>query len=374
MERIRTSSIETSIPKMDRLHFFLWWSGITFTMGFLLFLYHYLAELAEYNYIPILYPFITEMTGALGSGLLFLLLLPFIRRFPLDDGAFVRRLPLYFIALLVFAGSATTFMWGSRAILMPLAGLGKYDYGAMPLRYFMELPIQVVGFSIMVGAVHAARHYRAARARELRTAQLETSLAREQLRSLRLQLQPHFLFNALNTISSTMYDDPAAADEMLDRLSELLRISLRTSQTDEVPLVTELDTLDCYLSIMRARFGERLDVTIEVPESLGDAMVPSMFLQPLVENAIRHGNAERQGHGSIRVHAAGLDGHLALAIEDDGPGASEADGEGIGLSSAAERLRLLYGDDQSFDARPGSEGGFVVNVRIPLRWRKERAT
>lgn len=351
-----------------------WWLGAVVALGLLLFFYHYLGPVTEGVRINPLNPFISEMTGAFAAGLLYFGVRAFVMRFPLDTERGKRALPLYLVALVVFAITHTSLMWATRLILFPLAGLGPYHYGRMPLRYFMEAPMQILVFTIMVAAIHGVRHLQQTKEQAIRNAQLESNLARAQLRNLRLQLQPHFLFNALNTISASMYDDPDAADEMLDRLSALLRTSLTTAQTDEVPLATELDTLDSYLSIVRARFGDRLDVAVDVPESLRDALVPSMFLQPLVENAIRHGNAEREGHGSIHVRADLVGKCLILEVEDDGTGSSHTSGDGIGLSSSAERLRLLYGGDQSFAAGPGPSGGFLVIARMPLRRRKERAT
>jgi len=352
-----------------RRRFVLAWLGLTLGLGLLLFFYKYLGEVTEGAEGPWLFPLITELTGAVGAGLLYLGLRPFIRRFPLDTGRAARRIPFYLVALALFAFLHTTWMWASRSVLIPLAGLGRYDYGRMPLRYFMELPVQIVTFTIIVAATHAVRRLRAARERELRTAQLESSLARSELRNLRLQLQPHFLFNALNTISSRMYEDPEAADEMLDRLAELLRISLRTAQTDEVPLTTELETLERYLAIMRARFGDRLDVEVAVEPAARAAVVPSMILQPLVENAVRHGNAERTGRGSIRVRVAREDGALSLEVRDDGPGAAagrDVLARGTGLSATAERLHLLYGAAARFEAG-NVPGGFRARALLPFR-------
>jgi len=249
----------------------------------------------------------------------------------------------------------------------------------MPLRYLMELPLQAIWLTGLMAGLHAWYALQAARARELRAAQLEGSLARAQLRNLRLQLQPHFLFNALNTISVTMYEDPRAADEMLDQLAELLRASLCTAQTDEVPLAEELAVLDRYLAIQRARFGERLAVAIEAEPGLADALVPSMILQPLVENAVRHGSlegGERGGRGAIAVRARREGGRVVLEVEDDGPGSGgergSRAGNGVGLAGTAERLQLLYGADQSFTAgnvRNGNDepAGFRVRASLPLR-------
>ena len=347
------------------------WLGLVLGVGFLFFLYRYLEVLADRDSEPALGPFINELTGALTGGLLFFPIRGLVRRLPLTAATWPRRLPVYLLALLACGAAATTAMWGLRSLLYPLTGLGAYDYGVMPLRYFMELPLQAVWFTITVAGLHAWYALAAARARELRSAQLEAGLARAQLRNLRLQLQPHFLFNALNTISSTMYEDPRAADEMLDQLAELLRASLRTAQTDEVPLREELALLDRYLALMRARFGERLEVALQLDPEAASALVPSLILQPLVENAIRHGNAERVGRGTIAVRARREEGRLVLEVEDDGPGDAGSNGDrpspGLGLASTAERLRLLYGDGQTFDAANAPGGGFRVRASLPFR-------
>jgi len=365
------------------------WFGAVGLFGFLLFLYHYLAALAVRQPQAPLAPFIEELTGALAGGLLFFPIRWLVRRLPLASPRWPRRLPVYLLAVLVFGAAATTLMWGLRSLLFPLAGLGAYDYGVMPLRYLMELPLQVVWIGIVMAGIHAFAALDAARERELRAARLESSLARSQLQNLRLQLQPHFLFNALHTISAAMYDDPAAADEMLDQLAELLRASLRTARSDEVPLGEELALLDRYLAIQRARFGDRLAVAIEVEPGAASLLVPSLLLQPLVENAIRHGSAERAGRGAIAVRARRQDGRLLLEVEDDGAGGAAAPGaaagtaraaaapataaavagvpRGLGLSATAERLQLLYGDAQLFSAGHRPEGGFLVRALLPLR-------
>ena len=355
---------------------FALWLGAVSLLGLLLFLYHYLAALAAREPRTPLAPFIEELTGAFVGGLLFFPIRWLARRLPLTARDWPRRLPVYLLLLPVFGCAATTLMWGLRSALFPLAGLGAYDYGVMPLRYLMEFPLQVIWIGILVAAVHGVAALETARARELRAARLESSLARSQLRNLRLQLQPHFLFNALHTVSAAMYDDPTAADEMLDQLAELLRASLRTAQADEVPLGEELALLDRYLAIQRARFGDRLAVSIQVEPGADSLLVPSLLLQPLVENAIRHGNAERAGRGAIAVRAHREDGRLVLEVEDDGPGAAGgpvpsgnrgAAATGIGLSATAERLQLLYGDAQTFSAGAGRAGGFLVRAALPAR-------
>jgi signal transduction histidine kinase len=354
------------------------WAASVLVLGLLLFLYHYLASLATRQPDPPLKPFIEELTGAFVGGLLFFFIRWLVRRLPLSTRrwpALGRRLAVYLAAMLVCGAAATTLMWGLRSLLFPLAGLGAYDYGVMPLRYLMELPMQAIWFTLVVAGLHGFAALNAARARELRAARIESSLARTQLRNLRLQLQPHFLFNALHTISAAMYDDPAAADEMLDQLAELLRASLRTARRDEVPLGEELALLDRYVALQRARFGDRLEVRRELGEGIAGLLVPSLALQPLVENAIRHGSAERAGRGVITVRAHRDGARLVLEVEDDGPGmdeeatlAAEARGEhGLGLTATAERLQLLHGDAQTFSAANAPGGGFLVRITLPAR-------
>jgi signal transduction histidine kinase len=345
------------------------WGAAIVTWGLLLFSYRHLTVLAEGDWEPFQPTLIDEMIGGLAFGLLYFPLRALVRRFPLQRLNWRRRAPLYVAAVLLVAPAATSFMWASRSLLYPLAGLGRYDYGIMPLRYFMEFPMQLIGFSVMVFVLHAVDHYRDAQERRVRAADIERALAQAQVRSLRLQLQPHFLFNALNTISSTLYRDPAAADEMIEQLSQLLRTSLRTTQTDEVPLGTELEALEQYLALMRARFGERLCVNVAVEQGLEQTLVPSMVLQPLVENAVRHGGVTVNGRGTVDVRARRDREHLVLEVQDDGPGSSErvTPQPGIGLSATAERLALLYGEQQRFEAGNAPAGGFLVKIVLPLR-------
>lgn len=357
------------------------WTGVVVGIGLLSFTRYHLAKILDGAAGQGLETFVDEMTAAVGAGVLFFGVRALVRAVPLTSEKALRRLPAYLAGLLVFSALHTLSNWGLREVVYPLAGLGSYDYGPMPTRFAMELPYDVLAFVIMTAVVVVSDHLRAARERELRAARLESSLARAELRSLRLQLQPHFLFNALNTISATMYEDPAAADEMIDRLAELLRASLRTAGAhgadgeeppEEVPLDAELEVLDAYLALMKARFRERLEVVLAVDPAAREALVPPLLLQPLVENAVRHGGAERTGRGRIEIRAGRTGDALELTVEDDGPGAPAAAGEpttstGLGLSATAERLQILYGADHRFDAGNVPGGGFRVAIRLPFR-------
>ena len=266
----------------------------------------------------------------------------------------------------------TSWMWAVRTLLYPLFHMGPFDYGAMPLRYLMELPFQAIGYACLAVCIILVDQMEARRRQQLQSARLESRLAAAQVQVLRRQLQPHFLFNALNTISSTLYDDPEAADEMIDRLATLLRYSLRTAHTDEVPLRDELDTVEAYVAIMSARFGDRLNIEQHIDPELHDAKVPSMILQPLVENAIRHGGVESDGQAVIDIRAyligqGSEDERLVLEVEDDGLGVRDDTdplSTGVGLSTTAERLALLYGGRQSMTAE-NSSTGFLVRLQLP---------
>jgi sensor histidine kinase YesM len=228
------------------------------------------------------------------------------------------------------------------------------------------LPLQMLIYALIVAVVTAMEHGRRARERDVAAARLEAELVRTQVHALQAQIQPHFLFNALNTISSTMYQDLEAADAMLARLADLLRYALRTAEVQEVPLAVELDALGHYLSLLDARFGDDFVCTREIAPGAEAALVPSLILQPMVENAVRHGGLAHRGDGRVVVRAGRVGDMLRLEVEDDGPGMSGEwkVGNGVGLAATAERLRLLYGDNQRFEAGRIADG-FRVKLELP---------
>jgi len=321
-----------------------------------------LRELAR----PLLAKLVEELTGTWGAALLFFPLRAVALRFRLDRAGWWRAVPAHLLALPVLAGLHTLWMWGSRQMIFPLVGLGRYDYGFLPWRLAMELPTQAIMYSLATAGVYVASRVRLARQRETRALQLESRLAHAQLENLELRLRPHFLFNALNTIASTMYTDPRAADEMIGHLAELLRRSLTVQDRHEVSLGEELSALEHYVSLVRARFGDALAITVEADPAALELAVPSLILQPLVENAVRHGRASSDGVGTIEVTARRRDARLVLSVRDDGPGETGAAGTGLGLSATEERLALLYGDGHSLRAGHGAHG-FEVEITLPAR-------
>ena len=199
--------------------------------------------------------------------------------------------------------------------------------------------------------------------------QLEARLARAQLQSLRLQLHPHFLFNTLNTINALIGTDRHAAERVVSGLSELLRMSLSSASEQEISLAKELELLAHYIEIQQIRFQDRLTVSFRVDPDARHALVPNLMLQPLVENAIRHGIAPRAAPGHVVVTAARRGGRLELSVVDDGVGESPRveHRDGVGLGNTRARLLSLYGSDHRFEAGSASPGGFAVRIEIPFR-------
>lgn len=318
---------------------------------------------------PIRGTLISELTGSLSAALLFfLIVLPLARRWPFRGRGWPRSLLPHVGGLVAFSAGKTLLMWGSRSVLYPLAGLGRYDYGTLGYRFTMEFSQDVIVYSLFVAGVHAWDAWRAARDRELREARLETSLGAARFQALQAQLQPHFLFNTLNAISSVMYADPEGADRLMSRLSDLLRTSLSAPHRPEVALEEELRTLEDYVQIMRARLGDRLVVRVEVEPAARNARVPVFLLQPLVENAIQHGIAERAGAGEVVISVRRERASLIARVLDDGPGPSGGGpaGGGVGLTNTRERLRHLYGDAATVELRGREGGGAVAEVRLPF--------
>jgi signal transduction histidine kinase len=334
------------------------------------FTYIWLDDVVRDEFGTFLPRLIEEGTGAFGSFVLSGLVFLAWRKAPLRGPAFWRRLPAYLLFGLVLSAVNTSFMWASRTAIFPTVGLGAYDYGAMPLRYLMEAPSALIGFAMMLGALWLGEEIVARRRQATAQSELERALAESQLHSLRLQLQPHFLFNALNTISAQLHEDPRGADRLIGRLSELLRVSFRATDRMTVPLHEELALLDAYAELMRARFGSRLDLRIESDPAAADAVLPPLLLQPLVENAVRHGALERSGHARIalRIHVSGYG--LVVTVHDDGPGAPagrDPMASGTGLSTTARRLALLYGASARLTAHNAAAGGFEVRIELPSR-------
>lgn len=221
---------------------------------------------------------------------------------------------------------------------------------------------------------HAVLYYHRYRERELRATHLEAQLAKVRLQALKSQLQPHFLFNTMHSISSLMFTNVDAADRMMSRLSDLLRISLDTAGTQITTLNRELECVNCYLDIEKVRFEERMNTIFEIaPEAL-DAQVPHLLLQPLVDNAVNHGISKLSAGGEIRISAKLNQDELQLEVKDNGPGLSQPEtrrSTGLGLRNTRERLASLYGKNQRLEVESHPQAGLTVRVCIPFRLQQD---
>jgi two-component system, LytTR family, sensor kinase len=350
-----------------RVSWLLTFLGFT-AFGFLNFEYRYLDNLARGIHHTFAIRLFEEMTGAYVGLVLFPFVIWAIRGARIRRNNWWVRVPFSLLAMCVFSVADTTGMSVMRRALAPMFGLGQYDYGIMLYRYPMEFAQHVLLFWFAVGAVYAFDSYREARDRQVASADLEARLAEAQLQNLQLQLQPHFLFNALNTISSVMYDDVRRADTMLARLSDLLRRTLQTGHSQQVPLEEELALVKSYIAIMEERFGDGLQVDFVVDPHVVRTLVPQLILQPLVENAIRHGRNPQTPKLVLCIAATQDNSDLLLRVQDNGLGmavdASDRMVKGIGLSNTEQRLRSLYGEHQQMLLE--NANGLRVTIRLPL--------
>ena len=234
----------------------------------------------------------------------------------------------------------------------------------------MRAGFDIVVYWSLFSVCQGITNFRRSQERERREAELEARLTRSKLQALRLQINPHFLFNTLNGISTLIHVNPKAADEMLGDLSELLRHSLYNLQEQEITLARELEFIRAYAAIEQKRFADRLRMELKVPDDLMKALVPALILQPLVENAIRHGIEPQRTPGTITIQVQRDGNSLHLVVRDNGKGLSgnnnRLKGHGIGLSNTQARLRELYGANQRFSFAESEPHGCVVEICLPL--------
>jgi len=288
-------------------------------------------------------------------------------RYQIERGKWTRRAALHFAASIAFA---LLYVLLRAGVAQAQSRFGTENIGFLNAAKVLlkTMPFSIGIYWMILSVLHAFDYYRKYHERELRTSELETRLAQAKLQALQMQLNPHFLFNTLHTISALMHSDVEAADRMVARLSDLLRSALDNTDDHEVTLRQELNFLRRYLEIEQTRFQERLAVNMEIsPEAL-DAQVPNLVLQPLVENAIRHGIEPHSKPGLIQLKAARQNGALEIEVRDNGGGLPPGQRrEGIGLSNTRARLEQLYGDKQSFDLSNAPGGGTIARVMLPFR-------
>jgi two-component system, LytTR family, sensor kinase len=289
------------------------------------------------------------------------------RRFPLERGRMLRRAPVHLAGALVLAlGRVAVMVETSRYV----DWIGERSYAR---QYYGWFHLYLLFCVLLVGIAHAVVYHGRYRERERAAERLAAGLAEARLQALKMQLQPHFLFNTLNAISALIPAEAVPARRMVARLGDLLRTTLEHEETQEVTLREELAFLQPYLEIEQARLEDRLTVVMEIAPATLDAHVPHLLLQPLVENAVRHGVAPRIEPGRVEISASGGgdDEFLHLEVRDDGPGVAGArqDGmrAGIGLANVRSRLEQLYGGRHRFDLANRAGGGTVVRISLPFR-------
>jgi two-component system, LytTR family, sensor kinase len=304
------------------------------------------------------------------------LIFRFARRFPIEQTRWLRNL---FISIV--AGLFITI--AHRAIYLFVAWLvfDSKEHALESLAYLFShlflfnLPTGFMSYGVILLVSHVINYYKRLRDEEVKATHLKAELteaqlqaARAQLQALKMQLQPHFLFNTLNSISALLDEDVEKADEMLARLGDFLRLTLENPGAQMIALRDELEFLQRYLEIEQVRFQDRLSIEMEIDPEVLDARVPNMILQPIIENAIRHGISQRIGSGAIRISARRREQSLCIEVQDNGPGidVAEKTKAGVGLGNTTERLRQAYGGSQTFDIKAGPAGGTIVTLSIPF--------
>ena len=288
-----------------------------------------------------------------------------VERRPIGSRNWSIRLPSYLLAgLLLAAGLLIVRLLIDRGLHLVTNAEGHpFEVTAL---LFQSAVFDALVYSSILALSHALNYYRRYTSRLVEGAKLESRLSRVRVAFLRNQMQPHFLLNTLNLISALIYSDPERADRMIADLGDLLRLTLEDANLQEVPLHREMEYLDHYLDIARARFGSALEVESRIDPELEQAIVPSLVLQPLVENAIRHGLADRNGKSRIHITAGRTGDRLRLEVSDNGPGLPpEPSRIGIGLGNTRRRLEQLYGSQQRLEIRNRSDVGAVAILEIP---------
>lgn len=335
------------------------------------FVYSDLKNMAEFNWwreAPV--PYLNFLFWALLCPLVYSILM----RWPFHERPLLRIILIHIGFSLVIASIHEVIT--SAAYYGILQKIGDFDFTDPTNRSWAYSALAPAIFSrtmeywVLMGVMVALENVRQKRLEHLQFLQLKSELQISQLNALKKQLQPHFLFNTLNSVSALVGKEPEGARRMIGRLGHLLRVSLDAERQQKVSLAQEVEHVGNYLGIEAVRFRDRLSVTYDVPEELSEAMVPSMVLQPLAENAIKHGLDTVEERVQIAVKVSRSNGSLTLSVTDDGPGCSDVRAAlhhgGIGLRNVRERLHTLYGERAALTASSPPDGGFRVDLRIPF--------
>ncbi len=348
------------------LHWRIWALSLTFwtiyavldSLGSLAILFAYGDKLVVHKII--LWNFAEAYVWVLFTPLIYAIAV----RFPLSGKSWKQSLAIQIPAALAIA---TLTAW----LLIHMNMLLGWAEVSTPFRVrLLGLMLQdLPRYFVTMGVAQIVVYYATVRKQEAQSAELEAKLAQAQLDVLRSQMEPHFLFNSLNAIARLTRKDPPSAERMTFQLAAFLRVALECAGSREVPLSQELEFLENYLAIQKTRFGDRLTINVAVAEDLLSIPVPSLILQPLAENAIRHGIAHSAGPGYLKVSAARNNGSLRIQIADNGAGMDikrDEGSEGFGLRTTRTRLKQMYGSRQELRLENNPGGGCLVTIALPL--------
>ena len=317
--------------------------------------------------------FLVELPFAYLWALFTPLLLNLSRRFPIERGRLLCNTLVHiavslFLSIITMVGFSTV-----NTVLFAAESERNFSFARVVASVYTFKDNYMLIYWLIVMISHAIYYYTRFREGELRASPLQAQLAQAELQALKMQLHPHFLFNTLHSISALQLKDIEAANRMIARLGDFLRLTLDNSGAQEVTLQKELEFLKCYLEIESIRFQDRLSVNMDIEPQTLDARVPNLILQPIVENAIKHGISPRAAPGRISIRVRRANGLLEIEVEDNGRGlqsngrAGRKNKEGLGLSNTRARLDQLYGSSYRLDLANVSEGGLRVTLEIPLK-------
>ena len=344
---------------------FLVFMALSFTVNLNTAIFDILARDAQ---TPILHPIIWETTGHFTAivffPLLFYIVRPLRRPFRKGRSSHLVLWVLLHIGLgFVYTVLQTSVFYGLRVVVFRWMDLGEYQYGNLFFRYLFEFHKLIIAYWLLLGVMRLVDYVQENKQKEIRTERLKNQWQEARLQSLNMQLNPHFLFNTLNTISATMYENVRDADHMLVLLSDMLRRTLNLTAA-RIPLSQELTMLSQYIRIMKARFGDQLAVVIQQEKNMADALVPPLILQPLVENAIKYAPPDgRTTHILVAIKKENQ--NLCIEVADNGEGLPADFKKGVGLQNIASRLETLYGENQQL-AFEAQTQGVLARMTFPF--------
>ncbi len=313
---------------------------------------------------------VNELTAALMFPILFPVLLWGFVSYPIRRKHFFKVLCFHLIVVVLFGFCHTSLMIGTRNVLYSLFNWPDYVPGILSYRYLMEFQKQFPLYWFIYGVFSLFQYIRTNQERQIQTSLLEKQLSQARLQALKMQLNPHFLFNTLNMISSFMYENIEKADQMIVNLCDLLRLTLNTQDHQKLPLTHEIKILNLYLTIMKARFENNLRAKVEIGKRTETALFPVLLLQPLVENSIKHNDNRADDITEISIKSRKISDQLEVIVRDNGPGLStephDIKKDGVGLQTTRDRLYQLYDSRHTFTMKNLPDGGLEVRIVIPF--------